>query len=229
MINTDENIESASKTTKNILKELSETLKSNINSLKRRTGHLRETYMLQERNDVEELSKLKKTLESMKETNQMLMNKHRNIKEAIEEDLVEHKKMEDRYQHVEIQLKDLQTAYSVNMITEQELTEKLSMIQAKYQILKNKYETKKNQQLAINHNFKIFLGLDIFSMRENTLKIVFNNMGAECNVIIDFDKKESVSQCVPELNLERLNFIFKEGMDFYKFIKIIRDEIKRKL
>lgn len=229
MNNTENDISDSSKAIKQLQKDIIENLRTKLSYLKTKINKLKDSYAIIERSSSEEIAKARKKLQILKETNTVLKNNKKKLEEAIKRDLIEKQKMNEKYLQMGTELKDLLEINSFKNKTKNELIENLKIMNGKYLILKNKYETTDKQQAEINTNFRKYLGLDIVCIKENKLKIGFNNLEAECYFIIDFGEKECVIECVPEMNLEKQNFIFKEIGDFYKFIKIMRNEIKQKL
>lgn len=229
MVNAYEHDDSPTKTIKRLVKELSENLNGKTSSLKKQTAKIREDHMLHERKACEELARLNKTLEELKISNQALINRRQTIQDIICRDEEELAKIEGENESLQGQVRELQLSNKKFSDSKNESSDKHNNLQARYQALKNKYDTKIKEQKSMNHNFKVYLGVDIFRVKDKTLKIVFYNLGVECYVIIDFNKEECVGECVPDLNVERLNFMFKEGGDFYKFIRFVRAEIRKKL
>lgn len=229
MISTEEGVEGSTKIVRNMVGDIMESLKDKIALLKNRVDKAREQHFLHERQEAKEVTKLTRMLEAAKETNRTLRERQELIHQAIAGDELELNKLDTQNQNIQAQLKELQMYYKNLTDKKAEETDKISTLNARYQILKNKHDAKAREQLPINQNYKTYLGIDISRIRDSHLKITFYNLGAECYVIIDFDRQDCVTMCVPELNLERLNFIFREGVDFYKFIRLVREEMQQKL
>lgn len=229
MVGTYEHDDSPTKTIRRLVKEISENLSVKTNNLRRQAARMREDHVLHERRACEEVVRLSRMLEELKASNQTLINRRQAIQDIIRKDEEELARIEGENESLQVQLKELQHLNKKFGDARGESEDKYGGLQARYQSLKSKYDAKMREQKLVNHNFKTYLGIDIFRIKDRALKIVFHNLGAECYVIIDFSMGDCVSECVPDLNLERLNFMFREGGDFYRFIRFVRAEIRKRL
>ncbi len=229
MNNTENDISEASKTIKHMQDEILENIRERLAVLKRKFGESRESYFLQERNNTEAIVKGRRKLEDLRSINKLLTTKKSKLEEEIRKDELEKQKAAEKFQQMEAELNILSEINTAKQKLRSDLFESIQTLNAKYLIQKNKFDTSDKHQMEINSRFRKFLGLEIECIKENKLKIGFNNLGVDCYFIIDFNSKDCVTECVPEINIERANFLFKEIQDFYKFIKTMRNEIKSKL
>lgn len=220
---------SSARAIRKLADEISSNLCSKLERLKIRINEIRETQMLQERRSQLEIGRLTKLLEESRTKNLTEINRRQELQELLAADEEELSRLEAENQTLQSQVKELLSTNRKLAGRKEEGEQRLSALVSRLQAMKAKHESNLEMQKRLNQEFRTFLGVDILRARDKTLKIVFSHLGVESYVIIDFNKESCVDECVPELNLEKLNFMFKEGNDFYKFIKFVRTEIKKKL
>ncbi|TBU02663.1 hypothetical protein CWI38_1156p0020 [Hamiltosporidium tvaerminnensis] len=111
------------------------------------------------------------------------------------------------------------------------LSEKVENIKNKLEILTKKIDFQerknaKNEKEIENEIslYKKFLGIDIFPIKNNFIKILFKNVGEESFIVMEFGSKISVVEVFPiEIGIEAINSLFYKISDFKEFLKETRN------
>ncbi|KAI5150031.1 hypothetical protein ENBRE01_1259 [Enteropsectra breve] len=222
-----ENQEIAVATIKKLAKEIQDNLSGGATEIKGSFLRLGEKSAVAKSRIQEERARLEKTSEHVKAANQALIQRRHAIEQSIQNDAAEMQQLEDENINFEKQHGVLTLLNKTLSERKNELTEKYANLNSRYSTLKAKRDLKLKEQHTINQHYKTFLGLDIHRVRDHCIKIVFSHFSTECSTTIDFNREDCVIECMPELNLERLNFAFKEKGCFYKFAQYLRNEFKK--
>lgn len=222
-------VEATSKHLKNMIKEVNENLQNRIEEFKAMIRKLKENISSSQRAYQNEKTRLIHELEDEQRLEKSLIAKKEIIRASLEKEHADLFKLEKEYEELVDHVNNLENTNRNLLESQIDAEEKNKTLNLKCKVLKEKNELKHKQQKCLNDNFRHFLGIDIVKIKEDLVKIVFNNLEASCYVLIDFSKEECVSETHPELSLEKLNFMFKEKGSFYEFIKYVREELKRKI
>lgn len=222
-------LEPVSKNIRNILDEISQNLHMKFDNLKKDIQHLKKKQMEQNRDFSLQNSALLSVFEEANRDSQALTNRRILLKKSLEKEETDLVKLEKENQEFQKQLDDLESVNLTLNENKQELLEKHRMLVVKLKQLKEKSSSKAIKYKEFNDLYKKFLGIEISTVKDNVIKISYKNLGTECYIILDFSKEETVTESLPELNIEKMNYLFKERKSFYEFVKCVRDQIKQKL
>lgn len=221
--------EAATKNLRNIVKDVFERMHARFDEFRRMVVQLREHHSSRSRMRAEEHARLLSAFEETSRLGQSLANRRNLLRKSLDKEEVDLLRAERENQELLDHLEELETANKILLERRIDGEEKSKSLATKCRQLKERMESKHREQKSVNDTFKVYLGLDISRIRENMIKIMFNNLGIECYVIIDFSQKDCVSECHPELSLEKLNYAFKEKKSFYEFIKYTREQLKQRI
>lgn len=235
-----ESHESSSKNIKNLLKEIEENLLDKFNKLKKSAADLREKRQTVSLLCAEQNLKLLNSFEAADRESNSFSNKKANLRKALdkeEADLMTLTRENDEL------LYNLSVLESNNKMLKERLSEAEENLNKKIMrlnILKQKKQSKMDEQQVLNEYYKKYLGIEISSVRENVLKIQFTLIPSGCYIIIDFNENSadvecnkssfgSVIECLPDINLDQVNFAFKEKKNIYEFLKHMRSVFLQKM
>jgi len=221
--------EAASKHIKNIIRDISENLQSKTEEFRALAMRFKEKYLLKTRNYSSEQAKLTQSLEDEAAIEQGLNSKKDLLKQSLEKEEIDLAKLDKENQELVDHIKSLEHTNKGLLEKQIDAEDKGKNLDLKCRTLKERNDIKFMQQKVINDKFKQFIGLDIIKVKDNIVKIVFSNLEHNCYVVVDFSRTDCVSETQPELNLEKLNYAFKEKANFYEFVKFVREELKQKV
>ncbi len=196
------------------------------------------------RNEISDLkmeciSAEKKRIETITDLQQKLTNSEKRLKELEikkenmlkeihegENKVILADKENSIFQNQHVELKD----------THEELTKKwrevedaFSTISNKLSCLKNRRDYCVNEQKGLAEKYRKYLGLDIYRIGENTVKVIFTKLKEPCFLIFCFNDSLPVISVEPEIGVDFCNNLFTQEKNFFSFLKIIRREFIRKL
>lgn len=221
--------EAATKNLRNIVKDVTEKLHVKSDELRRMAVQLKERHSSRSRARSEEHAKLLNAFEEGNRLGQGLIGKKNLLRKSLDKEEIDLLRAERENQELMNHLTELEIANKALLERRIDAEEKSKSLATKCRQLKERVESKYKEQKSANDTFKVYLGLDIARIKENMIKIIFNNLGIECYMVIDFSLKDCVSECHPELCLEKLNYAFKEKKSFYEFIKYARGQLKQRI
>lgn len=222
-------IEPVSKNIKKIVEEITQNLQTKFDSLKRDLLNLKKRQQEQTRDFSLQNSALLAVFEESNRESQTLASRKILLKKSIDKEKFDLIKLEKENQGFQQQLEELENVSAGLKERKLEALEKHRLLTVKLQQLKGKALTKETEHKGSNELYKRFLGLEMVRIKDNVVKIIYKNLGSECYVILDFSSEETVTESLPDLNLEKLNYLFKEKKNFYEFVKCVRDQMKLKL
>lgn len=222
-------LEPVSKNIRNILDEISQSIQMKFDNLKKDIQNLKKRQMEQNRDFSLQNSALLTVFEEANRDSQTLTNRKTLLKKSIEKEEIDLIKLDKENQEFQQQLDDLERINLTLNENKRELIEKHRMLTVKLKQLKERSSSKEIEHKESNELYKKFLGIEILKVKDNAIKIVYKNLGTECYIVLDFSKDETVTESLPELNIEKMNYLFKEKKSFYEFVKYIREQIKQKL
>jgi len=221
--------ESTSKSIQRILSDISKNLQSKMENLKKDVLELKRMQQEQARDFSMQSSSLLGVFEDLNRETQALMARKSMLRKSLEKEEGDLARLERENQEFQRQADDLEILNRGLKEKHEEVREKYRMLQQKLQQLRGKAEVKENEHRETNSAYKKYLGLEIAKVKENVIKIAYNNLGHECHVILDFTNGDCVAESQPEVNIDRLNCLFKEKKNFYEFVKRVRDQLKQRL
>lgn len=220
--------ESASKNINKILNDVLKNLQTKVEAIKKEAFELNRKQKDQLRDFSIQNSALSSTFDDSNRESQSLSNRKALLRKSLDKEELDIAKVEKENQEFQNQVDDLESHNRTLKDRKQDIEEKNKLLILKVQQLKNKVKTKENEHKGINEVYKKYLGLTITKIKENVVKIIYNNLGSECYIVLDFTNEDCVTESLPEINLERLNYLFKEK-NFYEFVKSVRDQLKQRL
>lgn len=221
--------ESASKTIKSMADEIIKSINSKTKELRLKITAHKQKDKNERRISAEENTKILKQLEEGRRKYEARNKKRDVLQDRLEKDSTELARLENENGRLEEQLKELQMAHGILSERCAELQNKHRQLESQYSLLKHKHEEQSKMVLDENRNYRTYLGIDIVKLKNDFVKLAFNNLGTDCHVIFNFKDEPSVSSCIPDLGVEKLDFMFKEIGDFYLFVKTVREEFKKRL
>lgn len=224
-----DNPEAASKNIRKIIGDITQSMQTKREELKKNITDLKELYNSQIKDSCEEHSKLLCLFEEINRDSQSLNTKKALIRKSLDKEDSEIQKLDSENQDFVLQLTDLETLNKSLKERKAEFDEKFKILQTKSRNMKERIQIKTKDQKSLNEAYKKYLGIEFLKLKENVIKIQFNNFGGDCYCILDFNNEECVSECFPDLNIEKLNYLFKERKSFYEFIKYLRNQFKQKM
>lgn len=219
----------ATKNLRNIVKDVSEKLHARSDELRRMVAQMREHHSSGSQRRSEEHAGLLRVFEESSRMGQGLGSKKSLLRRSLDKEEMDLLRIERENQELQDHLAELEAANKKLLEQRIDMEEKSRSLTAKCKQLKERIESKCKEQKGVNDSFKVYLGLDIVRMKENMIKIMFSNLGTECYVIIDFSLGDCVSECHPELSLEKLNHAFREKKNFYEFVRYAREQLRQKM
>lgn len=221
--------EATTKNLKNITKDVLKCLIERSEEFKSSIKKFKENYFNKINKFSADEAVLRSTLENEKIIEENLSSKILLIKKSLEKEEADITKLDSENDILKDQIKELENTNKFLLEKLIDIEEKEKHLKSKCKQLRDRKENKIKEQKLINNLFKLYFGLDIIKLKEDVIKIIFYNLGCECYVIIDFSQNESVSECHPQINLEKVNYAFKEKKNFYEFIKFIREQLKQNI
>lgn len=221
--------EAASKNIRKIINDITQSIQSSKEELKKSIAALKESHITRSRTASEEHANLISLFEEINRESQALNTRKALIRKSLDKDEIELQKLDKENQEFQKQMKDLESLNRNLKDKKEELSEKYKILQSKSSSMRERLQAKTKDQKSLNEAYKKYLGIEILKLRENVIKIQFNNFGSDYHCILDFSQEDCVSECFPEMNVERLNYLFKEGKSFYEFVKYLRDQFKQKM
>ncbi|KAG0436458.1 Transport and Golgi organization protein 1 like protein [Dictyocoela muelleri] len=211
------------------LTSLSKKIQSNLERFDEFIRSSREFIKNENETHKVESQKLEQKIEDLEIKKNLLKNEYKEINLIIEsnrQEIISNIEESSKFEeHVSL----LEQKISESKIRINELKKRLERLcdECERQEKVCKIKSKNVSELAMK--YKKILGLDIIPIRKNIIKIEFNKIckkQAYAYFIIDFDEKQSISECYPGFDsLENINFIFQNNPDFYEFLIIIRSKI----
>lgn len=220
--------EAASKNIRKIISDITQSMHSKKEELRKSITDLKDLLKTQTHEFTEEHSKLIGLFDEINRDSQTLNTKKTLLRKSLDKEESELEKLERENQDFIAQLNDLEELNRSLNERKTEFEEKFKILKAKSINMKDRLQIKTRDQKNLNEAYKKYLGIEFLKLRDNVIKIQFNNFTSDCYCILDFSCSECVSECFPELNLEKLNYLFKEK-SFYQFIKCLRDQFKQKM
>lgn len=221
-----EQVEPTTKNLKNISKDVLNGLIARSEEIKTLSTNFKEHYHIKINKFTAEKTRLqaelsKETLQIEADTEIIkIMNK------SLEKENLELAKLDSENQHLAEQIRIIESTNKNLLEKLIDVEEKEKYMKIKCKQLKDKKESNMKEMKIVNDLFKKYFGFDVIRLKEDSLKIVFNNLECECYVIFDFSQVESVIECYPQMNLEKINIAFREKKNFYDFAKYIRNLLK---
>jgi hypothetical protein len=212
----------SSKNIRKIINDLNQSILSKKEELRKNTLLLKDKFLNKNKESNLENNNLIKLYEELNEENSNLNNKKNLIKKNLEREEQELLKINKENLELENNIKELETINCKNVEIKRDLIEKLNKIRNLNANLKNK-----NRNLNSNELYKKYLGIELIKIKENVIKLEFNNFNSDSFVILDFTREDCVIECCPEINIERLNYLIKDK-SFYEFVKYLREQFKAK-
>lgn len=220
--------EAASKNIKKIINDISQSLQAKKEELKRTITALKDRHSSQVKEASNENSNLISLFEEINRESVALNSRKNLIRKSLDKEETELIKLDKENQEFLAQMNELEALNRSFKERKDEFDEKFKVLQSKNQNMRERLQIKNKDQKSINEAYKKYLGLEIVKIRENVVKIQFNNFSSDYYCVLDFTRDDCVSECFPDMNLERLNYLFKERKSFYEFIKYLRDQFKQK-
>lgn len=221
--------EATVKNLKQIAKEVMEGMKKRTDEFKKSLVKFKEINSRKMASSASDRAKLMSAHDDQVFLDQALNSTLLSTRNAIEKEEYDIQKLENEQASLLRHVNELENSNRNLLEKIIDTEDKESQLQNKIKQLKDKKDNKMKDQKEHNDLFKLYLGLDIQKLKENTIKIIFNNMGTECYVVMDFSLTDPVCECLPELNLEKANYSFKEEENFYTFVKYIRTQLKQNM
>jgi hypothetical protein len=222
--------EAASTNIKKIINDISKNLQAKIESVKKDALELKRKQQEQSRDFSIQISTLiMSTFEDSNREVSTLSNRKAMLRKSLDKEEADILKLEKENQDFQKQVEELESLNRGIKDRKQDAEDKYKLLMYKVQQLKGKVESKENEHKNVNEIYKKYLGLNIVKIKDNVVKILYNNLGNECYIILDFTSTDCVTESFPEINLEKLNYLFKEKKNFYEFIKCVRELLKQKL
>ncbi|ELA41986.1 uncharacterized protein VICG_01003 [Vittaforma corneae ATCC 50505] len=221
--------EATSKNIRTILNDIWQNLQSKHENLKRDAADLKRKQQDQCRDFSIQNSALLAAFEDSNREAQSLINRKVMLRKSLEKEEADIGKLDKENQEFQRQADELEVLNRSLRERRQDVEEKYKMLLLKSQQLKGKAELKENEHKEMNEAYKRYLGLEIVKIKENVVKISYNNLGSECYMVLDFTNEDCVTGSVPEINIDKLNYLFKEKRNFYEFVKCVRDQLKQRL
>ena len=225
-MNMEESVQSAASSVKVLADEILHGLREKINNIQSKIHKMQAEHLLKRQKEINELSRLKNAVQMAEERKKGLDAKREAIKRALETDEKDIAKQNSQNKGLETLLRDLALHNKELVARKKEKESLLETLTSRYNVMRVKHEQKVARQLALNQNFKTYLGLNVCTIQEKNIRIVFKNLEVDCYIELDFENEDCVCACVPDLDLDRLNAAFKSEPSFYKFVKFVRNEIK---
>lgn len=224
-----EEAEATSKNIRKILDDISYNLQKKLESLRKDALELKQKYQDQQRDFSIQNSSLLTAFDDLNREAQSLANKKIMLRKSLDKEETDLEKLDRENQEFQKQMDELEVLNRSLKEKKQEVEDKYKMLLLKSEQLRGKAEFRENEHREMNEAYKRYLGLEIIKMRENAVKISYGNLGTECYVIMDFTNEDCVVESLPEVNLEKLNYLFKEKKSIYEFIKCARGLLKQRL
>lgn len=221
--------DSTTKNIRKILNEVSKSLQVKMDVLKRDVADLKRMQQEQERDFSMQSSALLGVFEDLNRETQVLTTRRTMLKKSLDKEEVDLVRLERENQEFQKQVDGLEALNRSLKEERDEAEEKHRILQQKLQLLRSKTKLKENEHKGVNMTYKKYLGFDIIRVRDNVVKIVYYNLGHECYITLDFTNQECVVESQPEVNLDKLNYAFKERENFYEFFKRVREILKQRL
>lgn len=228
MGNSYEHDDSASRATKRMVANITENFNSKTNELRQRVAQLNKLQAQESLRMSGDISRLNKVLEDCKAENHALLARRQAIQSMKEQDATELSRLDTENTGLQAQVRDLSAANLKLKDRKAECDQRLQGLQSRLQAVRTKHDAKISKQKLVNEKYKKYLGIDVYRLKDHVLKIEFMNLEVDSYIIVDFNSDLHITECVPELSLEKLNFMFNEGGDFYEFIKFVRKEFQHK-
>ncbi|KAM0680415.1 hypothetical protein GINT2_001475 [Glugoides intestinalis] len=224
-----EQSEAASKNIRKILNDIERSIQTKFDVLKKDVAELKKRELEQQIDFSIQSSILLSSFDEVNRESQSFNNRRAPLKESIEQEDFDVSKLEKENEEFRKQVNDLDNENRDLKEKKQDVEEKYKLLLLKSQKLREKMRNKKDVHQTLNEGYKKFLGLEISKLKENTIKISYENLGSECYIVLDFSTEECVTETLPELNVEKLNYLFKEKKNFYEFVKCVREQLKQKI
>lgn len=221
--------ESTSKNIRKILSDISRNLQTKMETLKKDVLELKRMQQEQARDFSMQSSALLGVFEDVSRESQALTTKKAMLRKSLEKEEADLARLERENQEFQKQADNLEALNRGLRERSEEVEEKHRMLQQKLRQLREKAELKENEHRETNIAYKKYLGLEIAKVKDNVVKISYGNLGHECYIILDFTTGDCVAESQPEVNIEKLNYLFKEKKNFYEFVKRVRDQLKQRL
>ncbi|KAI4291305.1 hypothetical protein PAPHI01_0579 [Pancytospora philotis] len=221
--------DSAAKAVRKLAADVSENMTNRVNDLKRKFARMNETQGLEERRLNGEVLRLTKMLEDLRAQTHTLIERRASVQGIREKDVQELARLEADNQQLQAQIEGLAQTNARLLELKADAEGKRDSLQTKLLVMRKKHEAKITELKSAGESYRRYMGIDISRVKDRALKLEFFYLGAECYLVIDFSTGGAITDCVPELNLEKLNYMFKEGGDFYEFIRSVRNEFRMRV
>lgn len=221
--------EAASKNIRKILNDIWQSLQLKMENLRKDVADVKRKQQEQCRDFSIQSSTLLAAFEDANREAQSLVNRKVMLRKSLEKEETDISRLDKENQEFQRQADELEALNRSLKERRLDIEEKHKVLLLKLQQLKGKVELKESEHREMNEAYKKYLGLDITKIKDNVVKISYNNLGSECYIVLDFTNDDCVAESMPEVNIDKLNYLFKEKRNFYEFVKCMRDQLKQRL
>ncbi|KAL6122060.1 hypothetical protein NUSPORA_00947 [Nucleospora cyclopteri] len=214
---------------KKIGEEIKEKVTKSISKIKTKICNIKTQTMKSEKAILDEDARLVKELNSAKELVKSVIKKKQTLESKSKIDETELEEIEKENIYYKKSEKELEFTLCTLKAQIAEVDEEIENLEIKKENLKLKNQGNYAKIKEQNELYKKQLGLEIKPIKNNVVKIFMICMHHKCFVTFDFEKEEPLIESEPVINLDKLNVLYKEQKNIYKFLKTVRNEFKNKM